>query len=314
VLLVEDNEVNQMVAQEMLEKLGCEVEIAGNGREAIEASSLHAYDIIFMDCQMPEVDGFDATRAIRAREALGVKREAPEFGDERYASRDTSDAAKSPDASRQTLHASRATLRVPIVALTANAMKEDVARCLDCGMDDHVPKPVTRAALDAALKKWCAPQADQGQEQEIDRVLAAPSPVSAPVDVRPSPFSTSDPGHTGDETSALAFDAAGALARTDGDQVLLTRMIDLLIQRIPEDMAKIRQAVTAGEAVGLRQHAHKLKGSLQQICATTALATAKTLELLGQEGTLDSAPTVAADLERQMVALTAALEMWKGQV
>ena len=118
VLLAEDNVVNQRVAVLMLERLGCRVDVAGNGLEAIDLSGRLPYDIIFLDCQMPELDGYGAARAIREREAGGP--------------------------------------RVPIIALTANAMDGDREECLAAGMDDYLSKPVVMASLTSALRRYTA--------------------------------------------------------------------------------------------------------------------------------------------------------------
>jgi CheY-like chemotaxis protein len=115
VLVVEDNAVNQMVAARLLEKLGCRVDVAANGREAVEMVGLLPYDAIFMDCQMPEMDGFEATQEIRSREGSSV--------------------------------------HCPIIAMTANAMQGDRERCLDAGMDDYVSKPIRKADLTEALER-----------------------------------------------------------------------------------------------------------------------------------------------------------------
>ncbi|HEY7711485.1 MAG TPA: response regulator [Candidatus Entotheonella sp.] len=114
VLVVEDNAVNQKVAAIILEKFGCRVDLAANGREALEASMRIVYDCIFMDCQMPEMDGFAATTAIRQREAQTGQ-------------------------------------HVPIIAMTANAMQSDRKRCLEAGMDHYLSKPVQAEELFAAL-------------------------------------------------------------------------------------------------------------------------------------------------------------------
>jgi len=115
VLLAEDNATNQKVAILMLSALGCQVEVAPSGRHAVEAWRASAFDLVLMDCQMPDMDGFEATRTIRAAEREGA--------------------------------------RTPIVAVTANAMEGDRERCLAAGMDDYVTKPLTKAGLAAGLDR-----------------------------------------------------------------------------------------------------------------------------------------------------------------
>ncbi len=117
ILLAEDNIVNQKVAVRMLEKLGCRVDVAANGQEAVDACTQIAYMLIFMDCHMPEMDGYEATRAIRERE-------------------------------------SQSGGHIPIVAMTANAMQGDREQCLAAGMDDYISKPVKSKDLLAILQKW----------------------------------------------------------------------------------------------------------------------------------------------------------------
>ncbi|MCA8973399.1 MAG: response regulator [Planctomycetes bacterium] len=123
VLLAEDNAVNQRVAVQMLERIGCDVTLAANGEEALGLLAGRCFDVVLMDCQMPVMDGFEATRRIRR---LGVP-----WSD------------------------------VPIMALTANAMATDRQRCLDAGMDDHLTKPIRLAVLHEALHRWCGHAGDQ---------------------------------------------------------------------------------------------------------------------------------------------------------
>ena len=118
-LLVEDNGVNQRVGARLLEKLGCRVDVAANGIEALQMVARLPYDIIFMDCQMPEMDGYEATARIRRREA-GIQ-------------------------------------HTPVIAMTACAMEGDRKRCFDAGMDDYLSKPVRPEHLKSALKRWSQP-------------------------------------------------------------------------------------------------------------------------------------------------------------
>ena len=120
VLVAEDNTVNQKVAVQMLEKLGCRVDVVTNGQEVIEALERLAYDVVLMDCQMPEMDGYSATRIIRERE----------------------------------VHTGA---HIPIIAMTAHAMTGDRERCLQAGMDDYVSKPVKSEVLLEVLQKWASP-------------------------------------------------------------------------------------------------------------------------------------------------------------
>jgi two-component system sensor histidine kinase/response regulator len=124
VLLVEDNFINQKVAIFMLEKMGCRVDVAANGLEALDALSKFAYELILMDCQMPEMDGYEATAAIRENER--------QIGG-----------------------------HLPIIAMTASAMQGDREVCLAAGMDDYVSKPVQAEALVTVLQKWVGCEATE---------------------------------------------------------------------------------------------------------------------------------------------------------
>jgi two-component system sensor histidine kinase/response regulator len=117
ILLAEDNPINQKVAIHMLQRAGYKCDVVSNGREAVEATDRVRYDLVLMDCQMPEMDGFEATRAIRAFEN------------------------------------SNQSFRLPIVAVTADALKGDRERCLEAGMDDYIAKPIRDAELYATLEK-----------------------------------------------------------------------------------------------------------------------------------------------------------------
>jgi CheY-like chemotaxis protein len=129
VLLAEDNLVNQKVAVAMLRKLGCTTDVASNGQEAIDALGQHRYDLVLMDCQMPIIDGFEATRRIRSGASGSAAQE------------------------------------VPIVALTAHAMRGDREACLASGMDDYVVKPLDMARLQEVISVWLQQRATNPVQQ-----------------------------------------------------------------------------------------------------------------------------------------------------
>jgi CheY-like chemotaxis protein len=135
-LLVEDNFVNQRVAVYMLTKLGAQVDVAKHGREAIEMLGKCAYDLVLMDCQMPEMDGFEATRIIRDRTSPVLDHE------------------------------------IPVVAMIASAFPEDRARALGCGMNDFLAKPVDRSVLANMLEKWLKPASASEPDAAAPRAAA----------------------------------------------------------------------------------------------------------------------------------------------
>jgi len=141
ILLAEDNPVNQMVALKMIEKLGYHTDVVTNGKKALQALELIPYKLILMDCQMPVMDGFEATRKIREMEAaLGSR-----SGDQELSQKPT------------TAHSLLSTAHIPIIAMTAHALHGDREQCLDAGMDDYISKPVKQAVLAAAIKKYLPP-------------------------------------------------------------------------------------------------------------------------------------------------------------
>jgi CheY-like chemotaxis protein len=116
VLVAEDSQINQIVAARSLERCGCRVEVVGDGREALKALGARRYDAVLMDCQMPDMDGYQATAELRRRES-GAR-------------------------------------RTPVIAMTAHAMDGDRKRCLDAGMDDYISKPMSFNSLSAVLARW----------------------------------------------------------------------------------------------------------------------------------------------------------------
>jgi PAS domain S-box-containing protein len=167
ILVAEDNVVNQKFAVRILEKLGYRADLVANGLEALEALSRISYDAVLMDCQMPEMDGFQTTRLIRERERARGNVELGIQNDE------STLAGSSSSIPHSTFHIQHSQ-RLPIIAMTANALKEDRDRCLAAGMDDYVSKPVNGKILGGVLARWVsAPPASAHSTDERLRERAS---------------------------------------------------------------------------------------------------------------------------------------------
>jgi PAS domain S-box-containing protein len=233
VLLAEDGEVNQKLAIRLLEKKGHAVTVAVNGREAIEKWRGQAFDLILMDVQMPEVDGLEATAEIRAEERNRGQ-------------------------------------HVPILAMTAHAMKGDRERCLEAGMDAYVSKPIQAEELWKAIDALAPPEADGAEENVLDH--------------------------------------AQALACVGGDCELLREMVELFRTDGPKLLGKIRADVAHGDAAKVKLHAHTLKGAASNLGARAASEAAQRLETMGRNGDLTGAEEALATLEKELERLQPALD------
>jgi signal transduction histidine kinase/CheY-like chemotaxis protein/HPt (histidine-containing phosphotransfer) domain-containing protein len=247
ILLAEDNEVNQELAVKTLRKRGHTVVVAGNGREALAVLEKEIVDLVLMDVQMPEMDGFAATAAVREREkATGG--------------------------------------RIPIVALTAHAMKGDRERCLAAGMDAYVTKPL--------------------RVEELFEVLARLLPVAGEAAAVPANNGT--PTANGRPTETV-FDQYATLARVEGDRELLLTMINLYLAQAEELLPEIRRAGERGDCKALERLAHKLKGSLGNFSARPAAEAALRLEIMGRTGQLVQSEEALAELEHEAALFREAL-------
>jgi signal transduction histidine kinase/DNA-binding response OmpR family regulator len=181
-LVADDNIVNQKIAARMLEKLGYRVDVVANGQEVLDALARIPYDAVFMDCQMPEMDGFAAAAEIRTREALSVKGEAK---DEIRKTCDALDVkCETSDEIQRTLHASGFTndalpRRIPIIAMTASAMQEDWEKCRAAGMDDHISKPVTAKGLRQILARWFPETGRESESSFVKREISGSGEAGA---------------------------------------------------------------------------------------------------------------------------------------
>jgi PAS domain S-box-containing protein len=227
ILLAEDNPVNQKVAVLMLEKLGCRIDVVGNGQEAVTALRQFPYDLVFMDCQMPEMDGFEATAAIRALPLTAAN--------------------------------------VPIVALTANAFKDDQDRCLASGMNDFLSKPVTSPGLQRMLERWVKVASEPAVLQ-----LQAEGPCSAADSLQ--------------NVRKTLEEMAGMLGAE-----IVPEVLALFAATADELLPALQRAIVGGDFVLLERHAHRLKGTLAQIGAKNIALLAAELEQLGRSQSTEGA-------------------------
>ncbi|MDH3503243.1 MAG: PAS domain S-box protein [Nitrospirota bacterium] len=276
ILLAEDNLVNQKVAVRMLNKLGYRTDVATNGLEVVEAVGRATYDLIFMDCQMPEMDGLQATRKIR--EAESVKHEVTEN--------------ISPAPLPLTPHKNS---RVPIIALTANTMKEDRESCLEAGMDDFLGKPVKLEELSTMIAKWLPHRTTK----EF---------VNHPVTDKNMKNSTSLPPCL-DETVLQNLKALGG----KDDPEFFTTVVDQFLADLPRHLEGIKQAVDHQDPDALMKAAHTCKGSCRSIGATSLAEVSCALDLMGQKGILDGAAKTFAQWLKEKDRTTHALQQERNQ-
>ena len=246
VLLAEDNETNQMVASEILGRLGLEIDIATNGREALEMvrASRNKYAVVLMDMQMPEMDGLAATRAIRADPAFH---------------------------------------ELPIIALTANAMKADLDACLAAGMNDHVTKPIERKALLQTLRRWVPARQTRSPE-----VPARPQAGAAAPDGR---------------VHLEGIDVDGSLDRLGLEFETLKRMLVRYADGQGAMLDSLRAAVAASDGAAVARHAHAIAGASGNLGADDLRAAAKALEQAGRDGSTEFAALLADVEARAAVVL-----------
>ena len=264
ILLAEDNIVNQKVASKMLDKLGYRVDVVANGREATEAVSRMAYDAILMDCQMPEMDGHQATQNIRRREAANEKEDR--------------------------------SMRVPIIALTANAMKGDRERCLESGMDDFLSKPINIEQLEETLERWIPQERfSQQNTQEINPMKHESPQTHTQEDNLTAPLNM----QILDELKALGG---------DDDPNFLASVIDQFVEDIPRHLEGIRQAIETQDADHLMKAAHGFKGSSRNMGADLLADVCFALEELGRNGSTENTTELLANLKQEEARVRKALQ------
>ncbi len=229
ILLAEDNKVNQKVASTMLTKRGHLVTIAENGKQALDILSRELFDLVLMDIQMPEMDGYEATRVIRQQEKT-------------------------------------AGAHIPIIAMTAHALKGDREKCIEAGMDDYIAKPIKMEELFKVV---------EGRGVSMENGKNANS----------------------------VFSLEKTLEQVGGDREVLKEVINIYRQEYPKQLEEIQQAINKKDADALRLIAHTIKGAVGNFDAKPAFETALALENIGKSGDLSNAENVFNKLTQELKRL-----------
>jgi two-component system sensor histidine kinase/response regulator len=241
ILLAEDNAVHRLLVTALLAKRGHTSVSVVNGREAVAAVANGLFDLVLMDIQMPEMDGLRATAAIReAEKVTGV--------------------------------------HIPIMALTAHAMKGDREACLAAGTDEYLSKPVNATELFALIETLTGTTASAEPARSDDAPLPGP-----------------------------AFDMGSVLARVEGDRSLLSELAQIFRMEVPGVIAEIRRCVATGNSAGLERAAHGFRGACGNFGAGGAVRAAYVLELMGRRASFDDVDARVADLVRETDSLQLAL-------
>ncbi len=239
ILLAEDSLVNQKLAVALLEAEGHVVTVASYGKAALEQIESENFDLVLMDVQMPEMDGLEATARIRARE-------------------------------KQT------GTHIPIIAMTAHALKGDRERCIEAGMDAYVTKPIrAEVLLDA-----------------VESLVAGGEPAPPCAEALPE---------------QAALDWSEALRVVRGDRRLLRAIVEAATEEIPRVTTAIRKAVTAGDAAQLQLSAHTLKGAIRYFASSQGFEQVRRLEKMGRDKNLEGAQQSLASLEAEVRRIIPAL-------
>jgi PAS domain S-box-containing protein len=250
VLVAEDNVVNQDVALGILHKLGLRAEAVADGAEAVDVLKSLPYDLVLMDVQMPEMDGLEATRIIRD--------------------------PKSPVLNHE----------VPIIAMTAHALHGDRRNCLQAGMNDYLPKPVSLRALVEALNTWLPKEAPKRRpDGPAGEVLVRESVPEAPV-----------------------LDRGGLVARLMGDEELADRILNRFLGTTPQQIESLRKSLVSGDATAAKRTAHAIKGAASNIGGDQLQRVAFEIEQAARAGDLNAAGSCLAELQSQFERLKEAIQ------
>ena len=248
ILLAEDNYINQQMALKVLEKQGHRVEVAGNGKEALDLLGQGSFDLVLMDVQMPVMDGLEATREIRNMES-------------------------DPQSS------------IPIIAMTAHAMKGDREKCLEAGMDDYISKPIDFEELIEKVAKWHGNNEGSGKNNGLKNKT----------------------GHVSRTEDDPPVDVKKVLERAMGDKAFLEKMLKHFTENAPLRVKTIEELMSRKDTEKLEKEAHTLKGAAANMSIDRIASIAFRLEQMGRDGDLSNGGVVLHELKQELQSLNSFL-------
>jgi two-component system, sensor histidine kinase and response regulator len=243
ILLVEDNKINQMFMCELLKQFGCRVDLAANGKECVELAVINKYDLIFMDCQMPVMDGLEATRKIREMESIAKQKQ-----------------------------------HIPIIALTASAIKGDRQKCIDAGMDEYLTKPIQKMQIAQTLERF----------------------LKQLTKVKPMQNSSKTVKQTQSKESSQPIDCDQLLERCFGNVEFAVSLLEEFASNGAERADTIKQLGLKQDAQGMADAAHSLKGAAGIMCADELQTLSKIIEDAGRKNDLESIASTLMSITNEM--------------
>ena len=268
VLVAEDNEINQEVVREVLGNLDVSCDIVGNGRLAVEAAVANRYDVVLMDCQMPEMDGFQATLGLRDHE-------------------------------RSKGNLGRSGRPLFIVALTAHALQGDREDCLQAGMDEYLSKPIEPERLIALFQSRVSAVAAESPATAVAVTDVVEKPAAAPTSAATD--AVEKPAAAPAATTRFDFDSL--LARCMGNREFVGRILHKFEAKGRNDLKALEQAVQAGDAEVIAFAAHAIKGAAANLSANFLREAAGEMELTARSGDISAAAGQLERVRREFAAL-----------
>ncbi|MDJ0818940.1 MAG: response regulator, partial [Desulfobacterales bacterium] len=288
ILLVEDNEINQQVAKEILEGAGLKVALAADGQEGLNAVKEGSYDVVLMDVQMPVMDGYTATRKIREWESeVGMRNAEVGKGNSEAGSRNAEDGSRDKNGENSDLKSEIRNLQskiegVPIIAMTAHAMAGDENKSLQAGMNGHVTKPIDPEQLFTTLQRWIKPVAERAAVPNSIPASGGPPLPDAPSEPNQAVLVEDDLPE-----SLSGFDLVDGLKRLQGNKKLYRKLLLSFATDYKAAANEIRQALDSEDFDQAHSLVHNLKGLAGNLAATDLQTAAVNLEKLvkgiGQE-------------------------------